>query len=451
MNDTAKTLFTDTPFDDFKREHSESGTDSNKGSDQDPPEIPVQDWPAPLNKDLTYLGIVGEYMNLVEPQTEADPAAVLIQFLVGFGSIIGRSAYYQVGVHRHHTNLFAVVVGATSKSRKGVGHDTAMNLFREIDPDWKSGGGYGSGEALIWAVHDEVEKWDAKNKQMVIIDPGVGDKRLLVSEAEYTGILKVAGRDGCLLSEVIRKIWDTGDLQNATKGSSGKASGSHISILGQVTRDELLQTLDEVSKANGFANRYLWICARRSRFLPEGGDLDTDDLAKIQSRVADAIKFAKGVGRMVRDDDTTRLWAEQYAELSEGRPGMLGAITSRAEAQVTRLSLVYALLDKSDVVHPEHLRAAMEVWRYCENSARYIFGDTLGNRVADAILAALREAGDSGLTQSDISRLILQRNVSASGVARALNVLVALNRVRKEEEKGEKGRPPTRWFAVGLS
>ena len=54
-----------------------------------------------------------------------------------------------------------------------------------------------------------------------------------------------------------------------------------------------------------------------------------------------------------------RYWIDIYAELGKDTPGLLGAITARAEAQTIRLALVYALLDRAaqiDVIH-------LDVWR----------------------------------------------------------------------------------------
>ena len=79
-----------------------------------------------------------------------------------------------------------------------------------------------------------------------------------------------------------------------------------------------------------------------------------------------------------------------YTELSEGRPGLVGALTARAEAQVLRLALIYALADCSEVILRVHLEAALEVSRYCAESASYIFGERLGDPLADEILTALR-------------------------------------------------------------
>jgi hypothetical protein len=41
-------------------------------------------------------------------------------------------------------------------------------------------------------------------------------------------------------------------------------------LVGHITRDELSRELTDTSAANGFANRILWACARRSKLLPDG-------------------------------------------------------------------------------------------------------------------------------------------------------------------------------------
>ena len=84
-------------------------------------------------------------------------------------------------------------------------------------------------------------------------------------------------------------------------------------------------------------------------------------------------------------DSARPLWVERYPSLSEGAPGLLGAVTSRSEAQVLRLACVYALMDSSVAIELEHLKAALAVWDYAEASARYIFGDATGDPVADSI------------------------------------------------------------------
>jgi hypothetical protein len=131
--------------------------------------------------------------------------------------------------------------------------------------------------------------------------------------------------------------------------------------------------------------------------------------------------------------------------LSEGHPGLLGAVTARGEAQVLRLALVYALMDKSDVIDVDHLAAAMAVWDRCEESARYVFGSALGDRIADDLLRAIRASSD-GLSRTSISSLF-SRNESAERINQALALLAARGLVRQWKTEGP-GRPTEMWGAV---
>jgi hypothetical protein len=164
------------------------------------------------------------------------------------------------------------------------------------------------------------------------------------------------------------------------------AIGMSISIIGHITRDELARLLSSTEAANGFANRFLWIWAERSEELPFGGNLVADDLDGIREAVLMARESVEKAERLNFDAEAADLWRSMYGALSAGKPGLLGATLGRAEAQVVRLGTLYALLDCASRINSHHLRAAIAVWEYCEASARYIFGDRLGDETADAIL-----------------------------------------------------------------
>ena len=137
-----------------------------------------------------------------------------------------------------------------------------------------------------------------------------------------------------------------------------------------------------------------------------------------------------------------------YPELSEGKPGLLGAITARAEAQVLRLSCIYALLDCSTKIKIEHHRAALALWNYCDRSARWIFGTSTGDKNADKILLALHRAGAVGMTRTEISERVFQRNISSDALSDALRVLRQSERAKSLKEL-TAGAPCERWFYVG--
>jgi len=408
-------------------------------------------WPAPMRAPA-YHSIIGDIVRAIEPETEADPAAILIQILVMFGNVIGRTPYFRVGPDVHHLNLFAAVVGSTGKSRKGVSRGQAQSIFEPLDPDWVNAcitSGLSSGEGLISVIRDKsekqrpiVEKGRVVDYETVIDDPGVTDKRLVVIQTEFSSVLKVMTREGNTLSEIIRDAWDGRDLRSITKSSPVRATAPHISIIGHITASELRRYLDATEAGNGFGNRFLWVCVQRSKELPEGGRplTWTTELRHL----ARAVDHGRRCGELRRDEAARRWWHAVYGPLSAGRPGMLGAMTARAEAQVMRLACLYAVADISSFVTVDHLRAALEVWRYCFASARSLFGDRLGHPVADEILAALRRSWPESLTRTEISDLF-KRNRPASEITQALTVLKDYRLAECDTDRTKEGRPLERW------
>jgi hypothetical protein len=181
--------------------------------------------------------------------------------------------------------------------------------------------------------------------------------------------------------------------------------------------------------------------------LPEGGALAAADRDKLLDRLRGALEMARKIGRVQRDHEAREQWAEMYPELSRGRPGLLGAATNRAEAQVLRLSLIYALLDGSNKVRTEHLQAAREVWRYSEDSARYVFGDRRCNPLEEKVLAALRNAGPAGLSTTQIRSDVLKGHGATEEVKQALYHLRDIGVATSFEVK-TTGRPGTRWKMI---
>jgi hypothetical protein len=234
-------------------------------------------------------------------------------------------------------------------------------------------------------------------------------------------------------------------LNTLTKNSPAKATDAHISIIGHITRQELLRYLDDTEAANGFGNRFLWVCAHRSKILPEGGSMQMEDLIPLMTGLNDALKFAHETGEFQFDEEARSLWWAVYPELSEGKPGLLGSMIARSEAQVRRVACVYALLDCSSVIRRDHLEAALAVWRYCEDSCRYIFGDAMGDPAADSLLKALRNAPD-GMTRTDISKLF-KHHKSAAQIDRMLTFLEKSGLIERREQD-TAGRPAEVWFAV---
>src|SRR5262249_27819792 len=146
-----------------------------------------------------------------------------------------------------------------------------------LEEDLKASGGASTGEGIVYHVRDPREEWDDKRKTFVIRDAGVADKRLLLAESEFGRLLRVATRQASTLTSVLRQAWDGDVLSVIVKGDLGgyRATGAHVGLLGNVTREELVELLTRSDQENGFANRILWLAVRRSKLLalpPRLGD-----------------------------------------------------------------------------------------------------------------------------------------------------------------------------------
>lgn len=388
-------------------------------------------------------GIIGEIVTAIRPTTEAADEAVFAHLLVFAGNAIGHGPYFATEDDRQRTNLDVVIVGETADGRKGTALGRAKRVMELADPQWCADCiefGLASGEGLIWRVRDQITRMD--KGELVLVDPGIADKRVTFIETEFGSVLKIAQREGSILSNVLRQAWERGDLRTTTKTSPAKATDAQISVIGHITATELLRHLLDTEAANGFGNRMVWVLTRRARILPDGAALADGELFPLARRLGDAIAAARQRGRMVRDTEARELWHKVYKRLTTSRPGLLGSLVARGAPQVMRVALIFALLDQSVDISREHLEAALAFWRYSEASAASIFGDRLGDPVADAIRVALLDSPE-GMTRSEISGL-LGRHVQSARLVAALDLLASMGMAHSVRAE-TSGRPAEIW------
>jgi hypothetical protein len=405
-------------------------------------------WPV-LDK-AAYHGLVGQVVETILPHTESDPVALLLQYLVSFGNAIGRQPYYLVEGTEHYAILYALLAGTTAKARKGTSAQRIRPVFRIVDPDWANNNvasGISSGEGILHAIRDPI--YGVRKGEQVLLDAGVIDKRLMLDEREFSSALDSMKREGNVVSRIVRDAWDSPlMLRTLTKQNPTKVTRPHISIIGHITIDELQKKLDQNSMANGFANRFLYSCIRRSKMLPRGGTLVQENIEELGAATLKAVTATRTITHVTMTPAAIEMWDGIYTKLNAEVPGLLGAITARGDAQTVRLALLYALLDQAQQIDTVHLEAALAVWDFCEASARYIFGDLTGDPLADTILRMLRNAAATGMDRTDISNQ-LGRNTPADKIAAALGRLLAVGKVRFNKLKPNgPGRTREVWLVV---
>jgi len=401
-------------------------------------------WPQPLRKEA-FRGLAGDVVRLIEPQSEADPAALLLQFLAGVGSVVGRDPHYIVEADRHGPNLFVCVVGQSALARKGTSWGQVERILKLVDPEWYENCinyGLASGEVVIELLKDPTYV-DGPDGTPAILEQGVKDKRLFMLETEFASTLTIMKRPNNLLSSVLRNAWDGRTLRNNSKTQGKlKASEPHLTVVGHITFDELRGELSDTAITNGFANRFLWCAAKRSKSLPEGGYIDPVAIEDLAAMIRMKLREIKGPTLYEMDEEAKSEWRLNYEQITDVEDGALGAATSRGTPQILRIAMLYAVLDSSPVIHAEHLIAALAVWDYCLESAAAVFSNHGGNPVLDKLRMILLD-NPEGLSQTEIYRYF-GSNIAASRISMALKELEPEGLICESRPTG-RGRPKTVW------
>ncbi len=392
-------------------------------------------WPAPP-APAVYHELLGEIVTRIAPHTEADPVAILTQLLVAFGGAVGRGAWFTVEATRHHANEFMLLVGDSSKARKGSSWDHVRRLLSDVDASigQRTLTGLSSGEGLIWAVRDPSGQ-----------DPGISDQRLLIIEPEFASVLKASSREISTLSPTLRCAWDGRPLAILTRTAPARATQAHIALIGHITQTELRRHTTTLELANGYLNRILIVACRRQRLLPEGGHHDPLHDSGLPRLLAATLKHAQTVGQIRLDPDARELWHHAYQQLAQPHDGIIGQITARAEAHTIRLALIYALADAAKQISPQHLHAALALHDYTTRSAAWALQRATGQPLAEQIHAALRHT-PAGLTRSQISDT-LKHNQPAGRLDDALHALHTAGRATMTQI-ATGGRPAQLWTAT---
>jgi Protein of unknown function (DUF3987) len=371
-------------------------------------------------------GVAGEVVRAIEPHTEADPAGLLANVLARFGAMVGPMAEARVGFVHHPPVIWPAIVGRSSRSRKDTAQAEVRGVLNHVEDGWNERhelGGFGSGEALIEQASQHP------------------NEAILMVESEFGRVLAAASRDGSTVSQVLRQAFDFRRMEHRIRGKAFTAPPTPVSLIGHITADELKDRqsgLRPVEIMNGFGNRVLWVYVDRRRIDAHLKPMPTDTLNALVRRLRASLDGARQARNPVeRSGAAEELWDDLYGRVAnDDGMGLVGTLTARAEAQLLRLSLIYALLDGTDVIQRSHLEAAWEFWRYCRWSAQHIWvgpgtGDPDLDRIADIL-----DGGDR-LDARALDRMFYGHRSGAEVRRKAITAGIA---VEEREKTGGRDR-----------
>lgn len=422
--------------------------------------------PKPLGS-AAKIGLVGRLLALTEDRTEATEAAIVSQFLAFAGTLMPGRRFVERG-GKHFSPLYVVVVGRSSKGRKGTAKNIVTDLFHSVSPGLirLTASNVVSGEGLLHKIRDpRMEQiigddgepvFDRFRQPALRVVDGeeYRDPRLLLSLPETVSLFNSMGRDKSTLSPILREAFDGTNAIEIVRRDGGKGGdrceNHQIGVCGNITPDELA-LIPAIERRNGFANRCLYFYSSNDRIIPSP--------ERISFTVGEGLELSNALGRVLSSQaagemfmttDANDLWNSRLAYDLEVLPPSVQDFLTRQRGHCLRVAMVYALLDGTSHIDIEHLYAAEEILRYARDTVIMQFGtdDPLGDD-ARHVFAFIKDSGDTGVTGSELykytknSKYRWDRDRSDA----ALTELANKHRITSVSEP-TRGRPVTRYRAV---
>lgn len=392
-------------------------------------------------------GVMGEFLELTNKYSEAHPMAVLVTAITMAGNLISPYIGFSVGKTWHPPLLYTMIVGPTSEGGKGQSESRCEELMDLIDSEWVNNitSGLSSGEGLIEAIADPTPSGGSTRIQGKRVEhtynQGREDKRLMIFEPELGRLIKVLQRQGNTTMETLIDLWDRGYASKLTI-QRRTVSNARISIVMHAPTVVIQEQMSYDWLMNGFGNRFLWIWAKRTHLEPLGPKIPENELEPLATEISDAINYLAdrfANRRQAVECGFTReggeYWEDLYAELSKDKyTGGLETAMGRRRSYARRIAMIFAALDFQTRIDVHHLDAAMAVIDYNEETLVHLFGSSTGDRTADKIFRALIEH-PSGLSRTEISADILQRNSNKETINIALQKLMERGLIHETRQR----------------
>lgn len=432
-------------------------------SPQDQSELDDQTYGFPILDDKALYGPAG-LIARAGFYTSVEPAALIASFLTCAGSHFTRTSLRMEG-ESHSPQLFSVLVG--SRLIRKAAFDHARKFFAVSDGATESIPSRSrAAKRKNTSTPLNVESWELQqcddfldaiaarsdgNEQGLRVVQNdaedtdeIGSKLISVTDFQST---LLATRHRNQLASMMCAAWDNEGAKLFTHRQKRiSISKTNVCLLGQISLEDLRAAMPTDSRLSGLTSRILWVCLRRTvdSFEQANGkhaNIDQALIANLSSQLAEAINNAPSCISL--SPKSKVLWYEINEQLlSQEAPGVMGIIMGRSDSHVLRLAALYCLLDNSRNVLPCHLEAAMALWNYCKESARFIFAESKTGEMAQRVLNVLKTGAK---TQTQLHEAF-SRHVTAKELAYALTELESKGLARSCRSGAQgKGRPAITW------
>lgn len=365
-----------------------------------------------------YIGPLGEFILELSDYVEPCKESLLIQSLVVLGNLFNKKFYMGISGNKLHTNMFAIILGKTSKARKGTSKRIVETILRDIWGDELKNRikrGLSSGEGLIYSLRDPIYGVKENNKgeqKPVLLDQGVENKNAIFYEEEFSRVLKSSKRDTNNITEVIREAYDSGNLSVLTRNNPLTATNTNVSIIAQSTIEEFKNTLKGVDCDNGFYNRFVFCKASRAHVIPHTlSPIEIEGYSEFKTKMLKVKSFIELTSdlEMTYSKDAMVLWEKYYLETAYS-DDKNGNLKGRSEDQLQKIAIIYAISECSKIIETRHLLASKTILDYCHQTIDHVFsGNKSEDHINNKVLRYLRL--NSNVSRSKIIKDVFKNKI----------------------------------------
>lgn len=374
--------------------------------------LPTGDFPSDPG-DECYSDLAGQVADELAKQTVASRVGLLVSVLTYAGCVMGVHTYYH---GKKPSNPFTTLVGESASGKKTTTMKAVMEALQDDRvfgrQDMARIDGLGSGEGIIGTVRRRVDK-----------SGGFWTGAMISSE--MGGQLKVAAREGSILSTVIRQAYDGDSIANITKGSDIEVAGWEYQMGGLmgITPDELRDLLEGGTEvANGFANRFVWVPVREREGVSVPGTqrytLSDPTATMLKAALTHAV--ASRGQPMSIDTEAVELLDRYYQFLGTLKGD--GGLTRRLADSALRFALARAAIERRDDVTRADVKRSILLTEYARAGLGWVFGAVIASEDAENVMQALVAVGGE-LKLSQIGPVAFKSKGAGNRVDRALKEL----------------------------
>ena len=390
--------------------------------------------------EIAWRGSFANYRDLVAHTTEAADEFHYATFLQVFGCTLGRRLnVYHAGTQ--YPNFYTCLVGRSGLTRKDTSHKSGRKVINmlhahvdyEQNPPFKIISGIRSVEGLL----DEL----------------AGENRVrLIIQGELLALLSKARQDklGHIIP-TLTELYDCPDILNPPVHQKNvkPAIKPFLSIMAGTTEDWLHKALYEHDIYGGFANRWLYFYGPLKRPLSDPPKVDKQKLDNLVHELNFIREWAEDVpdGEVTISDEARELFASYYAEYYRrcNQPGLIPTLIVRIQDFIFKIALLYAADQQQSIISAEHLKAAIEVGNYLEDSSRQLFanfGVSKSKKSENKVLEYLKNAGQP-IEYRDCYRNL---NMSAKELELCVEPLIKLGTINNHWLPGKKSSRKVRFL-----